>query len=394
MGKPRTLFVFTVGLYLVVGGDAVGETKIPTRELNLPKMMYRYDGDLPDAMQRRLLFLDNTPPGNPITDAGATLGRVLFYDKTLSANSTTSCATCHQQKYAFTDGRKTSRGYRGQPLRRNSMSLVNLRYYKRGRFFWDERAGSLEEQVLQPIENQLEMGHDLARLAIQLAKDPIYPGLFVSAFGDAEVTPDRIARSLAQFIRSIVSFRSRYDQGLAEVGSPLKAFPNFSEEENLGKSEFFGRARCAECHLPEQSFGDQPESDASNRQWVIFQLSRPGNNGIDSNLPGDDFGVGEITGLTSDRGLFKPSSLRNLDVTGPYMHDGRFRLVDQVLEHYNWSVRPHENLDPRLQDFMANGMALPEVEKVALAKFLSTLTDNELLTDPRFADPFVHQSSP
>ncbi|MEO1527269.1 MAG: cytochrome c peroxidase [Planctomycetota bacterium] len=373
--------IIVASLLLLVGLTAVhGAEPATARKLSLPDVPFRYsESTLPEHVQHSLVRLDNTPADNPISDEGATLGRVLFYDPTLSANSTTSCASCHQQKFAFTDGVKVSTGFEGREVTRNSMSLVNLRYYQRGKFFWDERAESLEEQVLMPIENPVEMGHDLYKLTRQLAEDPIYPPLFESAFGDASVTRERIAKALSQFLRSITSFQSRYDVGLAQVRSPRDPFPNFSDEENLGKDQFFGRALCADCHLPEHD----------KKQWAVFQLSRPGNNGIDSNLPGDDVGVAERSGKEADRGLFKPSTLRNLDVTGPYMHDGRFHTVDQVIEHYNWSVRPHENLDSRLQDFMANGMALPEVEKVALAKFLSTLTDEQMLTDERYSDPFA-----
>ncbi len=353
------------------------------RRLELPVTPYRYsDLDVPDAIADQLRGLDNTPADNPLTDHGATLGRVLFYDKALSANGTTSCATCHEQQHAFSDPRAKSVGFRGETVSRNSMSLVNLRFYARDRFFWDERASSLETQVLMPIENPLEMGHTLDALVVQLANDPIYPPLFTNAFGDPTITKDRIAKALAQFVRSIVSFRSRYDIGLQHVQSPREDFPNFSDQENLGKRQFFGRARCAECHLPGHDNDGQ-------KQWAIFQLSEPGNNGIDIDGPDVDAGVGSQSGRMQDRGKFKPSSLRNIAETGPYMHDGRFVTLDQVIEHYNWSVRPHENLDPRLADFAANGLALPEVPKVALAAFLATLTDHALLSDPKFSDPFV-----
>lgn len=339
--------------------------------------------DLPAATRHQLKPLDNTPPDNPITNDGATLGRVLFYDTQLSGNGTTSCATCHVQAYGFAEPRRTSIGFDGQAVTRNSMSLVNLRFYRRGRFFWDERASTLEQQVLQPIENPIEMGHQLPALVKQLQADPIYPPLFEKAFGKTQVTPQRIAKALAQFVRSIVSFRSRYDVGVAEAGSPLKDFTNFSDEENLGKQQFFGRARCAECHLP--GFDDPDQ-----QQWHVFQLSQPTNNGIDrDDDERADPGLSAISERLQDRGKFKASTLRNIDRTGPYMHDGRFHTVDQVIEHYNWSVRPHKNLDPRLRDFAANGLALPEVPKVALAKFLSTLTDNDLLQDPKFSNPFA-----
>lgn len=356
------------------------------RQLALPEQPFEYRlPKLSAPLAEALATRDNTPADNPITNAGATLGRVLFYDRTLSRNGTTSCGSCHLQSHGFAEPRPTSIGFDGRLVARNSMSLVNLRFYQRGRFFWDERAATLEQQVLMPIENEIEMGHRLPDLVKQLQADPVYPPLFQQAFKTPVVSSDRIAKALAQFVRSMVSFRSRYDEGLARVDSPLKPFPNFTDEENLGKEQFFGRARCAECHLPK--FDD----DAA-RQWYVFQLDEPLNNGIDSEDGPVDPGVGSVTGHARDRGRFKSSSLRNIAHTGPYMHDGRFHTLDQVIEHYNWSVRPHANLDARLRDFAANGLALPEVPKVALAKFLETLTDDAFLKDPRFSDPWVHEA--
>ncbi|MFK8111794.1 MAG: cytochrome-c peroxidase, partial [Rubripirellula sp.] len=224
--------------------DALGE-----RTLRLPKQPFRYAVALPQAVQSIAKQFDNQPASNPITDHGATLGRVLFYDPTLSANGTTSCASCHKQEHAFTDDRKLSIGFDGKAVTRNSMSLVNARYYPNGRMFWDERADSLEAQVLMPIENEIEMGHQLPELVSQLQADPIYPPLFASAFDDGKVTKARISKALSQFVRSIVSFRSRYDLGLAQVADPRDPFPNFTDEENLGKQQFFGRALCSTCHL-------------------------------------------------------------------------------------------------------------------------------------------------
>jgi cytochrome c peroxidase len=365
----------------------------PGRRLRLPETPFDYESvDLPPSLRSVARAWDNTPADNAITNDGATLGRVLFYDSTLSANRKTACATCHLQRHAFSEPRRRSVGFAGEHVDRNSMSLVNLRYYRRGRFFWDERAATLEDQVLMPIENPIEMGHELNALIKQLQADPIYPPLFQKAFGDQRVTKRRIARALAQFVRSIVSFDSRYDRGLAQVESPLDPFPNFTDQENLGKQQFFGRGRCAECHLPDNGVDQSNVADESTSrpQWSIFQVASPLNNGIDRGQAGEDPGLGDITGRPDDLGKFKTSTLRNLSVTGPYMHDGRFHTIDQVIEHYNWSVRPHPTLDPRLVDMSQNGLALPEVPKVALAKFLETLTDHSLLTDPKFSDPFVH----
>ena len=354
------------------------------RRLILPNEPFNYSQPvLPKHVSSVADLYDNQPDDNVITDAGATLGRVLFYDKSLSLNGKVACASCHLQTNAFTDPRVKSIGFKGREVRRHSMSLVNLRYYRRGKFFWDERAGSLEKQVLMPISDKIEMGHDINVLVNDLQKDPIYPPLFDSAFGEDRVTRIRIAKALAQFVRSIISFQSPFDIGLDSVASVNEPFPNFSEQENLGKVQFFGRARCAECHLPNNlSVGND------RGQFAFFQLDQPSVNGIDSESPNVDRGVGEHTDNRLDDGKFKASSLRNIELTAPYMHDGRFRTLDQVIEHYNWSVRPHRNLDQRLNDFSANGMALPEVEKVALTAFLKTLTDPALISDPKYSNPF------
>lgn len=370
---------------------AAGPATPQPRQLRLPETPFNYaNAHVPSLYQDAAEQFDNTPTKNPITDAGATLGRVLFYDTSLSANGTTSCASCHQQKHAFTDPRPLSIGFDGKEVPRNSMSLVNVRYAPGGRMFWDERAATLEQQVLMPIENKVEMGHDLSRLVPQLQQDPLYPPLFEQAFDDQQVTRDRIGRALAQFVRAIVSFGSRYDIGRQQVKSPLDPFPNFTAEENYGKAQFFGRGNCATCHLEQRR--SQPSSGddvTAITQSAFFYLQQPTVNGVDSADGDDDRGVAEYTDKPSDRGRFKVPSLRNVEVTGPYMHDGRFHTIHQVIEHYNWSVRPHPNLDPRLEDFAANGMALPEVEKNALVKFLMTLTDRELLSDPRFSNPFA-----
>src|SRR5262245_24999076 len=220
------------------------------RTLRLPETPYHYaDVELPPHFNTLTAKrFDNTPANNPLTDAGATLGRVLFYDTRLSANNTTACASCHHQKNAFVDPNRFSKGFEGKLTDRNAMSLVNLRYYPRGRFFWDERARSLEEQVLMPIQSKLEMGQDLTRLIEVLSRDDSYRELFRQAFGDSEVTQGRIARALAQFVRSLVSYQSKYDEGLAKVRSVRDDFPNFTAQENRGKTLFL--RSCATCHLP------------------------------------------------------------------------------------------------------------------------------------------------
>jgi cytochrome c peroxidase len=356
---------------------------VADRQLNLPAVPFNYSQvELPPHFAEIAATYDNTPSNNPITDHGATLGRVLFYDKSLSANGTTSCASCHEQKLAFTDEKTLSVGFQGKPVTRNSMSLINARYYRSGRFFWDERAATLEEQTLMPIENPVEMGHSLPALVAQLQADKIYPPLFHSAFGSGDVSADRMGQAIAQFIRSIVSYRSRYDVGRSAVASVHDRFPNFTEQENYGKLQFLERGQCAQCHLHDAT------ASGRTRQSAFFFVDGPAVNGVDGELRGADAGVGGKTGVARDMGAFKAPSLRNIELTGPYMHDGRFTTIDRVLEHYNWSVRPHPNLDSRLEQISAQGLALPEREKVALTEFLKTLTDHALITDPKFSDPF------
>lgn len=339
------------------------------RTLRLPNKPYRYaDIDLPAHFKAAVADrFDNTPADNKVTDDGATLGRVLFYDTRLSANNTVSCGSCHVQKNSFVDPNRASKGFAGKPTDRHAMSLVNLRYHLNGRFFWDERARSMEEAVLLPITNKVEMGHDLAKVVEVLAKDDKYPRLFKQAFSDDKVTQERVGKALAQFLRSMVSCQSKYDEGLAKVKSSRDDFPNFTVQENRGKALF--RRNCAVCH--------QPGQDAH------FTMIGPANNGLDEDHKTADGGVGDITLNGGQLGLFKSPSLRNVEHTAPYMHDGRFDTLEKVIDHYSKDVKPHANLDPRM-----NRLNFTDTEKAALVAFLKTLTDEKFLADPKFSDPF------
>ncbi len=328
--------------------------------------------------------LDNTPADNPITDDGATLGRVLFYDTTLSANRTISCASCHDQASAFSDPAQFSTGFDGGHTDRNAMPIVDARFYGRGRFFWDERAATLEEQVLQPIQNPVEMGLTLDELVARVSAQPYYATLFERAFGDSTVTSDRIARALAQFSRALVSYRSRFDRELAAAGDVGARFPGFTPEEEAGKNLFLGRGGCAGCHL----FNGPPRPGPRPNQAVFF-VDIPTNNGLDRTLEGDG-GVGELTLRNTDLGRFKSPSLRNVALTAPYMHDGRMARLEDVVEHYRRRVQPHPNLDPRLRlpDGTPRNVPMTDAEAASLVAFLRTLTDEALTTDPWFSDPF------
>jgi cytochrome c peroxidase len=357
---------------LLHAADVVG---VPgQRVLHLPDPPYQY-ANVPTPsfyMSNPVHVLDNTPANNPITDAGAALGRVLFYDTRLSANNTVSCGSCHQQAHAFSDPRQFSVGFAGQKTDRHAMSLVDVRYYARGRMFWDERAASLEEQVLMPIQNSHEMGQALPKLMQIISADANYPGLYEKAFGDRAITIERTAQALAQFLRTLVSYSSKYDKGLAVTGSIGVDFPNFTPLENRGKAAFLNR--CGVCHLPPG-------------QGVIFTSQVTRNNGLDADAKVKDLGVADVTFNRFHAGLFKSPSLRNVEYTGPYMHDGRFATLEQVIEHYSSGVKAHPNLAPQLGGPPAR-LRMNADEKAGLLAFLKTLSDPEFIKDPRFSDPF------
>jgi cytochrome c peroxidase len=362
------------------GEDVQGYSPDVLDALDLPFPPYDYaNPDLPPHFEApRVQAFNNTPTTNPTTNDGATLGRVLFYDTSLSANETTACASCHRQELAFTDDTALSLGFDGGETGRNSMHLANVAYYERGRFFWDERAATLEEQVLMPIQDPVEMGMTLEDLLLRVEAQPYYPELFERAFGDEAITTDRISKALAQYVRSIVSYQSRYDEGLAQVGVPVVDFPNFTPQENLGRQLFFSpQGNCAVCHLTNDGPpgpGTPPPNDA------IFFVRDPVNNGLDATTT--DEGVGD--------GAFKSPSLRNIALSGPFMHDGRFATLEQVVAHYDSGVQPHPNLDPRLRgpDGQPQRLNLTAEERAAIVAFLGTLTDEALLEDPKYADPF------
>ena len=349
---------------------------------------------LPGHVNRAALeATDSTPADNPITNEGATLGRVLFYDKQLSANNSVACASCHLQQAGFADPRQLSVGFAGGRTGRNSMSLANLRFsniqgHEPG-FFWDERAATLEDQVLMPIQDSVEMGMTLERLEQRLAQLPYYPRLFEAAFGSSQVTSDRIAKAVTQFLRVMVTMDAKFDRAAAESGDYSSPFAGFSEQENLGKSLFIdgvgGIAEhgCAHCHVP-----------------PTFGMTKAQNNGLAMKYK--DQGLGTLKRPTNDpftssnNGKFKASSLRNVELTAPYMHDGRFATLAQVIDHYSDSVHLHENLTLAFagQESASSpsGLKLPAEQKTALIAFLKTLTDQKFVTDPRFSDPFVRLS--
>lgn len=365
------LFIGPLLVLVVVLSAAALPRATAKGTLKLPATPYRYANvELPAHFTQPGRRDDNTPLDNPLTDDGATLGRVLFYDKRLSSNKTTSCGSCHVQAHAFGDPKRFSRGVHGAVTDRRAMPLVNVRYYQRGRFFWDERAGNLEEMVLLPVQSPIEMGQDLSQVVATLARDATYPALFARAFGDRQITESRIGKALAQFVRSLVSYQSRYDDGRARAPSAQADFDKFTLVENRGKALFM--RNCGTCHM----------KDGNEH----FFVPTPANTGFRANDPRADGGVGDVTLRPADLGSFKSPSLRNVEVTAPYGHDGRFATLDALIDHYS----DNAIFDPNVGYMAPVGpLQFTATEKAALVAFLKTLTDRTFLSDPRYSNPFV-----
>ena len=334
------------------------------------------------------ILKDNTPLNNPITDEGATLGRVLFYDVNLSATNTVSCASCHIQEHAFGDLNQQSQGINGLTPR-HSMRLINARFATESKFFWDERAASLEAQTTNPIRDHIEMGFsgengdmNFDDLILKLQNLPYYPILFANAFDSETITETRIQNALAQFVRSIQSFDSKYDQGRASVNNDNQPFPNFTPVENLGKDLFnqppafnpngvrtSGGVGCAGCH-------QGPEFDIDPNSL---------NNGV----------IGTISGNQTDLSITRAPTLRdivkqNTESNGGFMHIGISNNLITVIEHYNQiNLNGNTNLDPRLSPGgQPQNLNLTENEKLSLVAFLRTLSGSDVYINPKWSNPF------
>ena len=329
-----------------------------TAQLKLPATPYNYaDPDMRESLKP--LF---TSALSGVTDDGATLGRVLFYDTKLSFNNKVSCGSCHHQEKAFCDPVQFSTGINGQKTTRNTPPIMNVGLSNK--FFWDQRADNLEDMVLMPVRNHIEMGLErMDYLEAKLGVVDYYRPLFENAFGSPEVTEERIADALAQFLRSMVSVHAKSDDHFDELG----------EQEREGFEIFWGEGRCANCHNGVNFSGGWSHTDQAN---------------IGLEMEYTDKGMGEFA--VDMEGVFKVPSLRNVALTAPYMHDGRFKTLEEVVEHYSSGIQNHPNLDFRLRDWNSETLQLnlSEEEKAALVAFLHTLTDEEFITAKRFSNPF------
>lgn len=317
------------------------------------------------------------------------LGRVLFYDKTLSLNNGVSCGSCHLQSKAFSDDSQFSTGFERLETSRNTPPIQNLLEIDQA-LFWDGRERLLKNMVMQPIFNHVEMGmSNTTELTKKVASKKYYQELFLKAFGEEEITFEKISEALGGFTSSIISNGSKFDRSFSTLNSFVPtSLLNKTEKE--GMDLFFGKYDCGSCHNVFSAKGyDFPVPIKSIPINTVAAESELVNIGLDANY--SDNGRGALTGDSEDNGKFKIPNLRNIELTGPYMHDGRFSTLDEVIEHYNDGIKNHPNLDARLKD--ENGipkvMHITSLEKQKLISFLKSMTDGKLITDPKFSDPFL-----
>ncbi len=315
------------------------------------------------------------------------LGRVLFYDNSLSINNSVSCGSCHKQSRAFADEKRFSKGFENLETSRNTPPIQNLNLLGRNvtfgpdgmigqALFWDGRERVLQNMVVQPIFNHVEMGmRDTRKIVEKVASKPYYTQLFIEAYGDDEVSMERISEALSGFVSSIVSFNTGFDAAF-----PFGPFtnPNPATAEERGMNLFMGKYNCNSCH---DMFSPSGYSEPLDNEFI--------NIGLDANP--SDLGRGALTALEGDNGKFRIPNLKNVALTAPYMHDGRFTTLEEVLDHYSHNVASHPNLDDRLKDASGQPLVLniTEEEKKDMIAFLNTLTDMTMTSDPKFSDPFV-----
>lgn len=334
------------------------------------KSMTPYQLDIPShfpAMQ--------IPGDNPMTVEGVELGRYLFYETRLSRDNSISCASCHLQEHGFSDPNKFSQGVDGALGDRQSMALVNLGWQTS--FFWDGRSGTLEEQILEPIPNPVEMHQEWPDAIAKLRLDTKYPRMFRQAFGEEGITKEKVTKSIAQFLRTMISGKSKYDvmykfqNGLALSPTEQTIWENITVQEWAGMDIFqsLNKGDCIHCH-----------------DGALMHVNLFSNNGLDMTFT--DEGRYLVTGNPNDRGKFKVPSLRNIEYTAPYMHDGRFNTLDEVTLHYSFGVVNSPTIDPMMEFAHQGGVQLDLQERELLKIFLQTFSDEEFLNNPKFKTPF------
>jgi cytochrome c peroxidase len=320
---------------------------------------------IPEFFQEKILN-PAIPIDNPQTVEGIALGKKLFFDPILSADNTQACADCHAPENAFTDTDRFSDGIDGLLGNRNSMPLFNLAWNYNEKFFWNGSAFSLEHQAFVPVTDPIEMKSTWAQVEQKLQNHSEYPTLFNLAFGTSTINSTFITKAIAQFERTIISSNSKFDKYLTGTGmltsQELNGFNVFMDET---------KGDCFHCH-----------GNKNNPLWTdnLFH-----NNGLDANV--SDLGLGEVTGDPSDNGKFKSPSLRNLAFTAPYMHDGRFATLDEVINHYTEGLKDSATIDPLMKKVAQGGVQLSVEDKADLKAFLLSLSDYEFINNPDFQAP-------
>jgi cytochrome c peroxidase len=314
------------------------------------------------------------PVDNPMTVEGIELGRRLFYDTRLSLDNSISCASCHTAETAFSDVNKFSIGVNGAMGNRQSMALINLGWQPF--FFWDGRKATLEDQILEPVPNPVEMHQSWDEAIKKIAADVSYRNAFFTAFGEAGIDKFKVAKAIAQFLRTMISANSKYDvmykhiNGISLNSKEQTTLATVTPEEWAGYDLFLSLngADCFHCH-----------------NGALMQVQTFSNNGLDNVFT--DLGRELITGNINDRGKFKVPTLRNIALSAPYMHDGRFATLDEVIDHYSHGIKISPTIDPMIEFASQGGVQLDAEEKYLLKKFLETLTDYEFVNNPKFKKP-------
>ena len=315
------------------------------------------------------------PSDNPMTAESVELGRYLFYEKKLSGNNTMSCATCHMPQNSFSDPNQYSTGIDGIQGNRQSMALTNMGW--EDFFFWDGRKTTLEKQILEPVINPIEMHESWKNAVAKLDQDMNYRNRFFRAFGEGGIDSLKAAKAMAQFIRTLISGQSKFDvmykyeNGMPLTSTEQSIFQTIDVEEWAGYDIFksLDGADCFHCH-----------------NGPLMRVKKFSNNGL---LPNafNDLGRAHVTNNPEDNYKFKVPTLRNIALTAPYMHDGRFANLDEVIEHYSSGIHMSPTIDPLIEFGSQGGVQLDAQEKYLLKKFLLTLTDNNFINNPKFKDP-------
>lgn len=318
--------------------------------------------ETPELFQQKLIA-PVIPTNNPLTIEGIALGKKLFFDPILSKDNTQSCASCHDPKNAFTDDTRFSEGIDGKFGTRNSMPLFNLAWNFDERFMWDGKELSIERQAFSPVRNPIEMHSDWKNVAKKLQEHAEYPTLFKQAFGALKIDSTLVTKAIAQFERTLVSGNSKFDQYLlGKVELTL--------EEQNGFNVFMDETRgdCFHCH-----------GSDNNPLWTDNKFH---NNGLDETFT--DLGLGVVTGDPNDHGKFRSPSLRNLKFTAPYMHDGRFATLEEVINHYSEGLKLSSTIDPLMKKANQGGVQLSDKDKADLKAFLLSLSDDDFVNNPKF----------